>query len=204
MNRPWTPDDDADLKRLYATEATARQIGVALGRSKAAIKNRARLQRLKKPDDVTNSGRFLPGQTSWNKGKKGLDFGGRSHETRFKPGHRGGRANEIAQPIGAERIVDGYLQRKTNDDMPMHHRWKFVHVLLWESVNGPVPSGHVVVFKNKTRSDIHIDNLECITRRELMARNTVHNYPEDLRQVIRLKGAISKRIATRIKKEQHP
>jgi hypothetical protein len=37
-----------------------------------------------------------------------------------------------------------------------------------------------------------------------MQRNTVHNYPEELRQVIRLKGAITKRIATRTRKEQQP
>ena len=192
--KAWTPEEDADLTRLYATEASAREIGVALGRTKLAVKNRVHTLGLKKPDDATNSGRFLPGQTSWNKGKKGLVMGGRSAETRFKPGHRGGRAVEVVQPIGAERIVEGYLQRKVNDDMPLHRRWKFVHVMLWEEVNGPVPAGCVVVFRNKDKADIRIENLECITRRELMARNTVHNYPPELRQVIRLKGVVSRKI----------
>lgn len=35
-----------------------------------------------------------------------------------------------------------------------------------------------------------------------MRRNTVHNYPREIVQVIRLKGAISRRISTRQKKEQ--
>lgn len=200
--KTWTSDEDTQLTTLYATEASVREIATIMGRTKPSIKNRVHTLGLKKPEGITNAGRFVPGQKSWNKGKKGIDMGGRSHETRFKPGHRGGKAAELLQPIGAERIVDGYLQRKVNDDMPLHKRWKFVHLIVWEQVNGPVPDGHVIVFRNKDRSDIRIENMECITRRELMARNTVHNYPEELRQVIRLKGAISKRITTLSRKEQ--
>lgn len=201
--RHWTPEEDAELKCLYGTSATAREIGVALSRSRASIKNRVNVLRLKKPEGITNSGRFLPGQRSWNKGRKGLDPGGRSRETRFKPGHRGGKAVDLYQPVGAERVdADGYLRRKINDDMPLHKRWRHVHLLLWEEVNGPLPAGHAVVFRNGDKTDIRIDNLECITRRELMARNTVHNLPEDLRQVIRLKGVVNRKINDICKEQQ--
>lgn len=198
----WSPDDDAQLARLYSTSASAREIGDLLGRTKSAVKNRVHVLGLKKPDGATNGGRFLPGCTSWNKGNKGFDAGGRSHATRFKPGHRSGRAETLVQPIGAERWVDGYLQRKVNDGLPMHRRWKFVHVIVWEEANGPVPRGCVVVFRSKDRSDIRVENLECITRRELMARNTVHNLPEPLRQVVRLKGALTRKINDLEKEER--
>lgn len=198
----WTPEEDAALKRLYATTASAREIGLALSRSRPSIKNRVNTLGLKKPEGITNSGRFLPGKRSWNKGRKGLDMGGRSRETRFKPGHRGGKAVELYQPVGAERLdADGYLRRKLNDDMPLHKRWRAVHLILWEEVNGPLPAGHAVVFRNGDKTDIRIDNLECITRRELMARNTVHNLPEALREVVLLKAAVIRKI-NRISKEQ--
>lgn len=192
--KTWTPEEDARLAALYATKASAREIAATLGRSKASIKNRVHVRGLKKPENVSNSGRFLPGHTSWNKGKKGLDPGGRSRETRFKPGHRGGRALEVYKPVGAERIVDGYLQRKVNDDMPLHKRWRFVHVMLWEEHNGPVPAGSMVVFRNGDRTDIRIDNLECITRREHMRRHTVQNLPPELKEVLRLKGVLTRKI----------
>lgn len=197
----WTPDQEAELTRLYPT-LSASEIARHLGRTKAAIKGRVNILGLRKPGEITNTGRFSPGQAPWNKGKP-FDSGGRSHETRFKPGHLSGRAADLKQPIGAERISkDGYLQRKISDDPVFYKRWRFVHIMLWESAHGPVPKGHAVAFKNKERTDIRLENLECISRRELMLRNTVHNYPEELRQVMRLKGAISKRIATRIRKEQ--
>lgn len=200
----WTPETDAMLAELYKT-MSAGEIGKRLGRTRAGIKGRVHVLGLKKPEGVTNSGRFLPGQASWNKGKQ-FDSGGRSHETRFKPGHRGGIALERYLPVGSERVhKGGYIQVKVNEDPVFHKRWRFVHVMTWEATHGPVPKGHVVSFKNGDPTDCRrVENLELLHRRELMLRNTVHNYPPELRQVIRLKGAISKRIAARIKKEQHP
>ncbi len=110
------------------------------------------------------SGRFQKGFLPWNKGIK-FDSGGRSHETRFKPGNRGGKAVELYQPIGAERISkDGYLQRKVNDDMPRQKRWRGVHILVWEEANGPLPAGHAVTFRDGNKQHIALENLELLTR----------------------------------------
>lgn len=196
----WSPEEDAILTELYR-QFSAGEIGQRMGRTRQSIKGRVHVLGLKKPEGVTNAGRFAAGHPTWNKGMKGLQIGG--VETQFKPGHLGGRAALIKQPIGAERISkDGYLQRKVNDDPVFYKRWRFVHVMLWEAEHGPVPAGHALAFKNGDKTDIRLDNLECISRRELMRRNTVHNYPKELVQVIRLKGAITKRIATRTRKEQ--
>jgi hypothetical protein len=202
MNQPWTPEADAQLAELYKT-LSAGEIGKLMGRTRTSIKGRVHVLGLKKPEGVTNSGRFQPGQSSWNKGKQ-FDSGGRSHETRFQPGHRGGRALERYLPVGSERITkDGYIQRKVSDDAVFYKRWRFVHVLVWEAANGPVPKGHVVTFKNGKRDDTRLENLQLLHRRVLMQRNTVHNYPEELRQDIRLKGVVSRKINS-ISKEQQP
>lgn len=189
------------LVELYRT-LSAGQIAGRVGRSRPAVKNRVNQLGLKKPEGATNAGSFLPGKPAWNKGMKGISLGGEAGW--FKPGHRAGRAEELYQPIGTERISrDGYRQRKVNDDMPLHKRWRGVHLIEWEAVNGPLPEGRVITFRNGDKTDCRLENLVCIHRRELMQRNTVHNYPPELRQVIRLKGAISRRIATLSKKE-HP
>jgi len=196
----WTEAEDTMLRELYLT-LSAGQIALRMGRTMPGVKNRINHLRLKKPAGITNPGCFIAGQAAWNKGMKGLSLGGEAGW--FKPGNRSGRAIEIYQPIGTERISkDGYRQRKINDAMPLHKRWRGVHIIEWEAINGPLPKGHALTFINGDKTDCRLDNLVCITRRELMLRNTVHNYPPELRQVIRLKAAISKRIATRIKKEQ--
>jgi len=124
---------------------------------------------------------------------KGLSLGGK--ETQFKPGHRGGRAAEVYQPIGAERLSkEGYLQRKINDDMPFKNRWKGVHILVWEEENGPVPDGHIVTFKDGNKLNIAIENLELITQAENMLRNTIHQYPKELKEVMRLAAKLKRKI----------
>jgi hypothetical protein len=143
------------------------------------------------------STRFQPGQQPWNKGTH-YQAGGRSAETRFKPGHRSGRAAENFKPLGFERLSkEGYLERKINEDMPFKRRWRFVHLILWESVHGPVPPGHAVAFRDGNKQHIALDNLELITRAELMRRNTCHNYPKEIARVIQLRGAITRQINKR-------
>ncbi|MNJ67652.1 hypothetical protein D3C77_638420 [compost metagenome] len=99
-------------------------------------------------------------------------------------------------PIGTERVTcDGIRQRKTHDDGPPHRRWKSVHMILWEELRGPVPPGHIVVFRDRNTANIQIDNLELITRAENMRRNTIHRYPPELKETIRQLGRLKKAIS---------
>lgn len=211
--RRWTAEEVDLLTRRYPdtpTEEVAKQIGVTVERlySKAnqlgLKKSEAYLAspaacRLRKGDGVGAATRFKPGQQSWNKGKKGLNLGG--IETQFKPGHRGGKAAELYQPIGAERISkDGYIQRKINDDMPLQRRWRGVHIINWEAVNGPLPKSHALVFKDGNKQNTAVENLELLSRAELMHRNSYHtNYPKEVAQLVQLRGAITRQINKRSK-----
>ena len=148
--------------------------------------------RLRRGDDVGKSTRFQPGHVPANKGVKGWQAGGRSAETRFKKGHR----PQTWTPIGTEVVDrDGYRKRKVKDDAApgmSRFNWVFVHVDLWEQHHGSIPAGHAVVFRNGDRSDIRIGNLELVTRRELMSRNTVHNLPKPLAEIVQLRGALQR------------
>lgn len=104
------------------------------------------------------TGRFEKGQKSWNDGKKGWTAGGRSAETRFKPGHQ---MNDI-KPVGSTRICskDGYVIVK----VAMPSEWRLMHIVEWEKHHGPIPEGHRLWFRDNDRTNWHIDNLMLITR----------------------------------------
>ena len=122
-------------------------------------------------------------------------------ETQFKPGVPSHRY----MPIGSTRLIEGYVFRKISDvpKVPYTVNWKAEHVLIWERAHGPVPRGHALVFRNGNRTDVRLDNLECLTRRALMARNSVHNLPAPLKATIQLLGALNRQIRRRTDAEQH-
>jgi HNH endonuclease len=152
--------------------------------------------RLRRGGHIGAKYQFSKGHTPANKGMRCPGWApGRMRETQFKKGDRKGRANLVYQPIGTERISkDGYRERKVNDEMPFQRRWRAVHLIAWEEANGPLPPGHAIAFKNGDRTDIRLENLECITRRELMLRNSVHHLPKPLVSAIQLLGALNRQI----------
>lgn len=201
INRPrvqWNDELDANLQSLYP-DHTAEEVAEIMGLRVPQIYNRAHQLNIGKseafkarwlnlPRGAGKQYQFKPGHETWNKGMKGLHL---SPSTEFKPGNR----PQSWKPIGSERVdKEGYLWRKVSEDESRKNRWKMAHVILWESVNGPIPKGKFLVFVNKNKADIRIENLELVTRQENMQRNTVHNYPKDIVQVVQIKAALSRRI----------
>lgn len=218
----WTEDQIAWLIALYP-DVPAADVAEALQRPVGTVYARAKQLGLQKSAEFNASpasgrclpgndskglnGRFRPGAAPWNKGKHWV-AGGRSAETRFKSGQLNGRAAKLVLPVGTYRVNgDGYLDRKvgTTPGAP-HLRWHPVHRLVWEAAHGPVPPGHVVVFKARMRTavleEITLDRLELVTRAELMRRNTVHNLPKPLAQLVQLRGALVRQINRRTREKQ--
>lgn len=219
--RLWSTADDRVLRAIYPHQSTAR-VAQQLRRSIAATNARAdklglhktsaylaspEACRLRRGDHVGRRFWFPKGHVPANKGlrRPGYSVGrGRMQETQFKKGVRSGVAVTLWKPIGTERLSkDGYLERKVNNDLPLQARWRAVHLIRWESANGPLPPGHAIAFRNGDKTDIRLDNLECITRRELMARNSVHNLPKPLAQTVQLLGALNRKIRRRTRDAEH-
>lgn len=210
MKKPWPPEDIAWLEREYANAHTP-TLAKQMDRTPSSIYQKALGMGLKKSAEYLASplagrtdgkrggeGRFKPGHKTWNAGMKGWSPAG-TEATRFKKGEMHGAAQHNYVPIGSHRISkDGYLERKVNDDHPAAHRWVSVHILIWSEANGPVPPSHTVVFKDGNKQRIVLENLEMISRAELMNRNTVHRYPPDLKAVMRLQAQLTRRL-----NEQH-
>ena len=66
--------------------------------------------------------------------------------------------------------------------------------IIGKKENGPVPESHIVVFKTPDKMNCDISNLELITREENMRRNSYLRYPEDIRRLIQIKGALNRQI----------
>lgn len=179
--RNWTPADDKRLTELYQDHKLA-DIAEKMGRSISSVANRRvklGLQRTPEQQARIGNGRFRPGQRPWNAGLKGWNAGGRSRETQFKPGVK---PSNTWRPIGAERTSkDGILYRKVADTGIKRDDWKAVHVLVWEEHNGPLPDGHIVIFKDGNSENFEPENLMALTRAENMRRNSISRYGEDYR-----------------------
>lgn len=84
------------------------------------------------------------------------------------------------------------------------HDWRMVHHLVWEQHTGrPVPEGHALVFRDGNPLNVDLDNLEQVTRAELMRRNTIHRLPEELADVCRLKGVLTRVINNRSQRNEN-
>lgn len=209
---PWSDVEIEFLVRLYPhvrTEALvqvferpltsiyhkAGQLG--LRKSEAFLASPAAC-RLRRGDEVGKASRFKPGQTPWNKGSHYV-AGGRSAETRFRPGQK----PHTWRPIGHTRVTkDGYLQRKVADTGCTRRDYVGIHHLVWRMHGRSVPHGHALVFVDGDKTHIDINNLELIPRAELMRRNTVHNLPPELKEVVDLKRRLSWQL-TNLEKRAH-
>jgi len=214
----WTAGQIAILRRDYPHRLTSR-VAEAIGRSvRDCYAKAGHLGLRKTPEymasteafnlrrggDIGVAGRFAKGNTPWNKGKPGTT--GRHPNTaahHFGPGNR----PHTWKPVGSLRINDdGYLQRKLTETGYSPRDWVTVHRIVWEAAHGPIPPGHVVVFRDgKIITDIERitpDVVECISRRENMLRNSVHTrLPKPLASLVQLRGALQRQINRRAARE---
>jgi hypothetical protein len=204
--RSWSDEEREVLRQAYpdtATQALAQQLGrtgsqVYSQANVLGIKKSAEYMaseaacRLRRGDNVGKKYRFQRGITPWNKGKKGLQIGGK--ETRFKPQNR----PRNAVPVGtAVMSTDGYLKIKVAEP----DTWRYVHRMTWEDLHGPIPEGMCLVFRDGNHNNCAIENLELITRKQLMQRNSIHCYPEEIRSVVQIRAGIVRRINDKLRRK---
>lgn len=190
----WTAQQTEWLERLYP-DTSNQQIARILGRDLLSIRNKAIKIGLKKSEEymATKPGCFSQNQRPWNKGRQ-WKAGGRSVQTQFQQG----QTSHNWKPIGHERLTkDGIWQRKVTDTGVTSRDYVAIHKLVWEQHNGPVPAGHIVVFIDGNRENFDPANLECISRKENMHRNSVHRLPKEVAQLVQLVGALNRQINKR-------
>jgi len=122
-------------------------------------------------------------------------------ETQFKKG----QLSRNYLPVGTVRAdSEGYLRIKIADGLGgtgNQKVWAFVHLRTWTAAHGPVPPGHAVGFKDGNRAHIAVENLELLSRADLMRRNSIHNRcSPELKEAIYGLIAVKRLITMREKK----
>jgi hypothetical protein len=213
--RPWTTEENALLRARYPDTST-KDIAKELGRPLFTIYQHARVLglakseaymaspaacRLRRGDHIGKAFQFPKGHVPANKGTRRPGwFAGRMRETQFKKGQR----SRNVLPIGTIHADhDGYLRKKIRDGIggtgnPLV--WELVHKRTWIDAHGPIPAGHMLRFRDGNKNNCALANLELITFAENCRRNSIHNLPPELKQVIQLTGAVKRHITMRSKK----
>ena len=209
VKRIWTKEEINILLRDYQDpNIFTADIAKRLDRTLPQVYNKARKMGLKAPLERnrlagklgTNhpnavAHRFKKGSVPPNKGKKmSPEVYEKVKETMFKKGNSPVNHREV----GSERInVDGYIEIKVAEP----NRWKLKHRIIWEQVNGEIPKGYNVQFKNHNPQDCRIENLYLICRADQMRteNSLVAKYPKEMQEVIRLKGVVNRIIHKREK-----
>ena len=202
MKGKWTQQEIDTLTRMYPNHY-AREIADILGRGISSIHCKAnslglessleKIQRVgyetsKSPASI--AARFQKGSVPLNKGKKvSPEVYSKIQPTMFKKGHSPVNHREV----GSERInVYGYIEIKVAEP----NRWRLKHRVIWEQVNGAIPKGFNVQFKNHNSQDCRIENLYLISKAEQMAKENSFwaKYPKEIQEIIHLKGVVNRAI----------
>jgi hypothetical protein len=229
MRRFWTPGELEALRSLYAdtpTKEIARQLGrtlttvygtaqkLGLAKSEAYLASPAACRLRREASAASIATRFKPGIVPHNKGlrRPGYSEGrGRMQQTQFKKGSRTGAAADNWCPIGTIRAdPEGYQRIKIREyehgkeasGFGNTKIWPLLGRHVWEQHHGPIPKGHAVVFKDGRRDNCDIANLECISRRDLMLRNSSQRWGKEVFEVIQLRGALNRKLRSLTREKQ--
>jgi hypothetical protein len=149
--------------------------------------------------------RFTKGHMSWNKDKSPKDYmDAESYEkiakTQFKKGN-----------LPTNTKHDGAITLRHDKSKKCYYfirlskaKWIPLHVKIYQDAYGPIPKNHIIVFKDRNTLNVTLENLECISRKENMLRNTLHRLAPEIKQTIRVLTKLKKTIKNGKKQDQRP
>lgn len=196
--RTWTKEEEEFIRSNYG-EMTAAAIGIHLGVSRSCVKNRINKLGIKLPEEIRQRncsiGQYNKGRAPQNKGKKMTEeMKEKYRHTFFKKGHK--PHNHL--PVGSILVNSlGYLVQKIEEP----NKWDFVHRMVWVQLNGEIPKGYNIQFKDRNRMNVDPSNLYILRKSDNMRQNSIMNYPPEIRELIRLTGKLKRKIQENGKKQ---
>jgi HNH endonuclease len=199
MRKYWTDSEIQEVKHLYPNNYSndiAKHFGVDV-RKVYSLAFRFKLKKsteflkmeLSRQADrlkvLGKASHFKPGHISHNKGQK---MSKEAYEKCSATMFKSGIVPHNIKFDGYERTtVDGYIEVRIKKGV-----FKLKHRLIYEQHYGPIPKGMYIIFKDKNKLNFDIDNLELISLKEHMARNTIQRFPKELKQLIHLNTKLKK------------
>ena len=126
---------------------------------------------------------FKPGHTPHNKGKQlSVEIYEKIAPTMFKRGNKPHNTKPNGTiNIRADKSGRLYQYIKIKDC-----QWELLQRHVWTQANGEIPPGSVVIFLDGNYLNCELNNLQVISRRENMARNTIQRFPAELQEIMKL------------------
>lgn len=210
----FTPEQDRILLENYLL-IPEKVLALRIGLSSTCLRIRRKQLGLIIPNNIIanrkNMTRFKAGQQSHNKGKKQVDYMSpegleRAKAKQFKKGN-------IPHNQYPENVVTIRTDYKTGISYQWARlsprKWEPLHRIVWQNANGPIPEGHLVIFKNGDTTNCNLSNLECISHAEHGSRcsRQMHARPQELKIAIKLNNQLISKIKNKTHaktKTEHP
>jgi hypothetical protein len=201
MRTFWTDKEIKFITENYSDMNTS-DIAIILNRPMGGVYGKAHSMGLKKSKEYLakmlereakklaefgKNYQFKKGHLPYNYGQKmSTILYEKIERTMFKKGRKPHNTRNEGEE---SKSKDGYTYVKIGDN-----DWRLKHRVIWEKVNGPIPDDHIVVFKDNNQLNFDINNLELISKSDNMLRNTIHQYPEPIKEIIKLNNKLKKKI----------
>ena len=133
---------------------------------------------------------FKPGHTPHNKGKQmSAEIYEKVAPTMFKRGNK----PHNTKPVGTINVRADTQGRLYQYIKIKDCQWELLQRHVWTQANGEIPPGSVVIFLDGNYLNCELNNLQVISRRENMARNTIQRYPAELQEVMKLTSKLKRK-----------
>ena len=133
---------------------------------------------------------FKPGHTPHNKGKQiSAEIYEKVAPTMFKRGNKPHNTKPNGTiNVRADKSGRLYQYIKIKDC-----QWELLQRHVWTQANGEIPPGSVVIFLDGNYLNCDLSNLQVITRKDNMARNTIQRYPAELQEIMKLTSKLKRK-----------
>jgi hypothetical protein len=203
-----TPEQDELIKKLYLT-VNVNQLAIYIGLGETVVTRRIRNLGLVIPKEIIEerkrSAQKKKGSVPANKGKKQTDYMtpeqiAKTAGTRFQKGQT---------PHNAIGFKNGHVSIRKHKNKKEYKfirmgisKWVPLHKVEWEKVNGKMPAGHCLWFKDGNTMNVDLSNLELITRAENVRRNSGSLNLADGYVALMLAGRNNKELIPELKKNK--
>lgn len=133
---------------------------------------------------------FKTGHTPYNKGKKmPAEIYEKVKPTMYKKGTK----PHNTKPVGTINV------RLDSDGRPYQYikikdsHWELLQRQVWTQANGEIPKGSVVNFIDGNFLNCELSNLQLKTRGEMAIMNSIHRYPAEVRDLIKLNNKLKRK-----------
>ena len=130
---------------------------------------------------------FKPGHTPHNKGKQiSAEIYEKVAPTMFKKGNK----PHNTKPNGTINIRADTQGRLYQYIKIKDSHWELLQRQVWTQANGEIPKGSVVNFIDGNFMNCELSNLQLKTRGEMAIMNSIHRYPAEVRDLIKLNNKL--------------